>query len=107
MNLLKILASRTILLGALSCVAGVALAQPPQSQQPPADQPDQQPHRHHGPPPEALDACKSAASGQQCSFTSRRGDQITGTCVSREEGKPLACRPSHPPGAGEQQPPKQ
>jgi hypothetical protein len=51
-----------------------------------------------------LAACKSASSGQECSFTSPRGDQVSGTCVSREEGRPLACRPSHPPGAD--QPPK-
>jgi len=103
MNTLK----KIILGAALSCATGAAFAQPPESEQSPADQPpaDQQPpHRHHGPPPEALAACKSATSGQQCSFTSRRGDPISGTCVSREEGKPLACRPSHPPGAGGEQP---
>jgi hypothetical protein len=106
MNTLNRVTIRTILLAALSCAAGAAIAQPPQGQQSPADQPpsDQQQHRHHGPPPEALEACKSATSGQQCSFTSPHGDQISGTCLSREEGKPLACRPSHPPGAGGEQP---
>jgi len=84
---------RSILLAALACAAGAAVAQPPQGQQSPADQPDQQPRHHHGPPPEALEACKNATSGQQCSFTSPHGNQISGTCVSREEGKPLACRP--------------
>jgi hypothetical protein len=56
-----------------------------------------------------LAACKSATSGQQCSFTSPHGDQISGTCTAREEGKPLACRPSHPPGGDSSgaQPPKQ
>jgi hypothetical protein len=101
MNTLNRVAIRTILWAALSCAAAAALAQPPQGQQSPGDQPDQQPRHHHGPPPEALDACKSASSGQQCSFTSPRGDQVSGTCLSREEGKPLACRPSHPPGAGQ------
>jgi hypothetical protein len=51
-----------------------------------------------------LAACKSASSGQQCSFTSPHGDQISGTCVAHEEGKPLACRPAHRPGAGGGQP---
>jgi len=111
MNTVNRVAIRTLLFAALSCSAGAALAQPPQDQppsdQPPSDQPpsDQQGRRHHGPPPEALAACKSATSGQECSFTSPHGDQISGTCTSREEGKPLACRPSHPPGAD--QPPKQ
>jgi hypothetical protein len=111
MNTLNRVAVRTLLWAALSCAAGAALAQPPQGQQSPGDQSDQQPRHHHGPPPEALEACKSASSGQQCSFTSPRGDQVSGTCLSREEGKPLACRPSHPPGAGGDQsgvqPPKQ
>jgi hypothetical protein len=111
MNTLNRVAIRALLFAALSCTAGAALAQPPQDQQPPSDQPpsDQQGHHHHGPPPEALAACKSATSGQQCSFTSPHGDQISGTCTSREEGKPLACRPSHPPGADPSgaQPPKQ
>jgi hypothetical protein len=97
---------RTILLAALSSAAGAALAQPPQAQQSPADQPpaDQQQHHRHGPSPKALAACKSATSGQQCSFTSAHGDQMSGTCVAREEGKPLACKPSHPPGTGGDQP---
>jgi hypothetical protein len=101
MNAPKRLAIRSILCATLSCAAGATFAQPPQGQQSPADQPDQQPRHHHGPPPEALAACKSASSGQQCSFTSPRGDQVSGTCLSHEEGKPLACRPSHPPGAGQ------
>ena len=105
MNTLNRVALRTVLLAALTCAAGAVLAQPPQGEQSPADQPDQQTRHHQGPPPEALAACKSATSGQECSFTSPHGDQISGTCTSREEGKPLACRPSHPPGAD--QPPKQ
>ena len=48
---------------------------------------------HRGPPPGALAACKSAANGAACSFTSPRGAE-TGTCGA-PEGKPLACRPAH------------
>jgi len=44
------------------------------------------------PPQEALDACKSQAAGQACSFTSDRG-AVTGTCWA-PEGKPLACKPA-------------
>jgi hypothetical protein len=105
MNTLNRVAIRTLLFAALSCADGMALAQPPQDA-PPSDQAGR---HHHGPPPEALAACKSATSGQQCSFTSPHGDQISGTCTAREEGKPLACRPSHPPGGDSSgdQPPKQ
>ena len=110
MNTLNRVAIRTLLFAALSGAAGAALAQPPQDQAP-SDQPpsDQQGRHHHGPPPEALAACKNATSGQQCSFTSPHGDQISGTCTAREEGKPLACRPSHPPGGDHSgaQPPKE
>jgi hypothetical protein len=47
------------------------------------------------PPPEALAACKSLASGAACSFTSPRGPE-TGTCWA-PQGKPLACKPAHGP----------
>lgn len=95
-----------ILLAAVSGAAGTARAQPP-ADQPPAEQPPTGQHHRHHPPPEALEACKSATSGQQCSFTSPHGDQISGTCIAHE-GRPLACRPSHPPGGDQPgaQPPK-
>jgi hypothetical protein len=49
------------------------------------------------PPAEALDACKSSSSGQECSFTSQQGT-AKGTCWA-PEGKPLACKPKEgPPG---------
>ncbi len=47
---------------------------------------------HRGPPPEALAACKSLASGAACSFTTERGAR-SGTCWA-PEGKPLACKPA-------------
>ena len=73
-----------MLLLATVCVGAVAMAQPAggQSAKP-------EPRR---PPLEALDACKSSASGAACSFTSPQG-KATGTCFA-PEGKPLACRPS-------------
>ena len=106
MNTLHRAAIWTLLFAVLTSAAGAALAQPPQDP-PPSDQPpgDQPGRHHHGPPPEALAACKSATSGQQCSFTSPHGDQISGTCTSRDAGKPLACRPSRPPGGDSGAPP--
>ena len=47
------------------------------------------------PPAEALDACKSASSGQDCSFSSPHGN-VKGTCWA-PEGKPLACKPKDVP----------
>lgn len=59
-----------------------------------------QPSSGNGPPPappaEALQACKSASSGQACSFTSSQGS-TTGTCWA-PEGKALACKPKGGPG---------
>lgn len=44
------------------------------------------------PPAEALAACKSSASGQACSFTTRQG-AIAGSCWA-PQGMALACRPN-------------
>lgn len=49
------------------------------------------------PPAEALDACKSLSSGQDCSFTSPHGT-VKGLCWA-PEGKPLACKPKQPKDA--------
>jgi hypothetical protein len=82
-------ALRATFLSLLVSAASGVFAQAPEGQQPaPA---------HHAPPPEALAACKSASSGQECSFTSAGGETINGKCRAHE-GKPLACRPPHPPG---------
>jgi hypothetical protein len=80
--------------------------------------------RRHGPPPEAIAACKGKTAGAECSFTGRQNDTITGTCFApparrtgppndqtatntspgnaREQGDlPLACRPARgAPGGG-------
>ncbi len=49
-----------------------------------------------GPPPEALAACKSLASGAVCSFGGLRGD-VSGTCFAPQQGMALACRPKDAP----------
>jgi hypothetical protein len=91
---MKLLAS--LLLAALSLAAAPGHAQP-------------QGGERRGPPPEALAACKSLASGAACKFTSPRGPEA-GSCFA-PEGKPLACRPQHAGGGGEGKgegrPPKQ
>ena len=61
--------------------------------------------RPHGPPPEALDACKDKQSGDAGQFASPRGDNMSGTCTAPQD-KPLACKPERPPMSN-QQPPKQ
>ena len=93
---------------ALAGLSFIALAA--QAQQLPAGQ-DQSGNRpqgeHRKPPPEALAACKSLASGAACNFTSPRGAKA-GTCGA-PEGKPLACRPAHaggPQGQSNQERPK-
>ncbi len=55
-------------------------------------------HGHHGPPPQALDACKGLSAGAACSvkFEERT---VTGTCNAGREGE-LACRPADLPEFG-------
>lgn len=67
-----------LVLGSL-CLAGLAMAQPPKQ-----------------PPPEALEACESLASGDECSFSGPQG-KVEGTCFTPDSSKPLACRPNQPP----------
>lgn len=49
-----------------------------------------------GPPPEALAACKSLASGAACEFSGQRG-AVSGTCFAPQQGLALACRPKDAP----------
>lgn len=54
-----------------------------------------------GPPPEAIAACASSTSDQACSFTSRRGDELSGTCIVRKDDETqLACKPENAPERG-------
>ena len=59
------------------------------------------PGRPPGPPPESIDACRSARDGDACSFTFR-DRSLSGTCAKGHDASaPLACRPEgappHPP----------
>jgi hypothetical protein len=71
----------------------------------PANMPPMGPHDgpRMGPPPEALDACKSLAEGAACSV-SIHDKTIDGTCKKGPDGQgPLACVPAGklpPPPAG-------
>ena len=89
---------RLILTALLAGLAGAAMAQDgarpqgkPQAGQGGEQQGEPKEHRH-GPPPEALQACKSLAAGAACGFTGQRG-AMKGQCWA-PQGKPLACRPA-------------
>ena len=64
-------------------IANVASAQPAGGARP-------------GPPPEALAACKSLASGATCEFSGPRGT-VSGTCFAPQQDMALACRPKDAP----------
>jgi hypothetical protein len=50
--------------------------------------------RPHGPPPQAIAACKDKSSGASCSFAGRENQTLSGTCFAPPgENHPLACRP--------------
>ncbi len=54
--------------------------------------------RPQGPPPEATEACAELSEGDACSFTGRRNDEITGTCMTLPNGNEgLACAPEGGP----------
>lgn len=52
----------------------------------------------NGPPAEALSACKTAKSGDSCSFSSPNGT-VSGSCMA-PQGRPLACAPAQGQGQG-------
>ena len=54
---------------------------------------------HHGPPPEAYQACMGKTAGNAAQFTGPKGEIIQGTCEA--EGEKLVLRPYHPPVAKE------
>jgi hypothetical protein len=62
------------------------------------DRPPSQGDRPHGPPPEAIAACKGKAVGDTVSFTGRRGETLKGTC--EKAGDVLAARPQGGPPHG-------
>jgi len=53
---------------------------------------------HHGPPPEAFEACNGLSEGQTCTV-SFQGGSMSGACRSGPDGGALACAPNGPPPA--------
>ncbi len=49
-----------------------------------------------GPPLVAIEACAAAVDGDSCSFEGRRGEALSGQCVTDRE-EVLACRPEGGP----------
>jgi hypothetical protein len=58
-----------VLIALLMCSS--AYAQPERRPEPPP---------RHGPPPEAIEACKGKADGTAVEMKTRRGDLVKGTC---------------------------
>lgn len=46
-----------------------------------------------GPPPAALEACANQTQGNSCSFTTRNGNTIEGSCITPPNQTALACAP--------------
>ncbi|WP_083282190.1 hypothetical protein [Hydrogenophaga crassostreae] len=59
----------------------------------------------NGPPAEALSACKTAKSGDSCSFSSPNGT-VSGSCMA-PQGRPLACAPAQGQGSNGSSAPRQ
>ncbi len=59
--------------------------------------PDHPPGGHHGPPPEAYQACAGKTAGNAAQLTGPKGETVQGTCEA--EGERLVLRPYHPPTA--------
>ena len=61
---------------------------------------------HHGPPPEAIEACKGHEEGDKVTFKTPRGDEVTGICKKFPEVL-IAVPEGAPPGqAGKDCPPE-
>jgi hypothetical protein len=54
------------------------------------------------PPPQAYEACQGKKEGDTVQFTTKRGREVTATCVNSPKG--LFARPPHPPHDHEHEP---
>lgn len=57
-----------------------ALAAPDQRPPQGGNEPRPQEHQRHGPPPEALEACRGKAAGSTAEMKTPRGDIVKGKC---------------------------
>lgn len=83
-NIARFLVISSITVAALAGVSSKVFAQQPEES------------GHKRPPAEALQACEQKKADDACEFKGRQ-QTMTGTCWA-PEGKPLACKPKHPPG---------
>ncbi len=61
--------------------------------------------RHHGPPPEAIEACSGKSEGTACAV-SFDGKSVNGTCSKGPHGgETVACKPEGGPPGGHRGPP--
>jgi 4-amino-4-deoxy-L-arabinose transferase-like glycosyltransferase len=74
--------------------SGTQPNQPPNAGTPPQQNPGQgQQGQFQGPPPAALEACSGQTQGASCSFTTRNGNTIDGSCITPPNTTELACAP--------------
>ncbi|MBN8654317.1 MAG: glycosyltransferase family 39 protein [Anaerolineae bacterium] len=64
-----------------------------QPNQPSNDGTTPQQGQTQGPPPAALEACADQTQGDSCSFTTRNGNTIEGSCITPPNQTALACAP--------------
>jgi 4-amino-4-deoxy-L-arabinose transferase-like glycosyltransferase len=64
-----------------------------QPNQPSNDGTTPQQGQTQGPPPAALEACADQTQGNSCSFTTRNGNTIEGSCITPPNQTALACAP--------------
>lgn len=86
-------------LSALFLLSACAEAQSTDRRGPPSGE-------RRGPPPEALEACKSLSQGASCEVTTRRGEILAGTCQI-PIGNQLACVPEGHSERGQRPPPRE
>ena len=70
-----------LLAAATTLILALPAATFAQSDWAPPDGPPPHHDRPHGPPPEAIAACKGKATGTVASFTDREGGTISGPCT--------------------------
>ncbi len=87
-----------VALGSALWLAGCACHCPEHGAEGPAGN-----HGHHGPPAQALEACKGHAEKDTCSFSWPDGVKVEGTCRPRHDHPELVChlmRVHHPDAQG-------
>ena len=75
-------------------LAGVSYAQESTDQNAVSSQGQQsgEEHGHHTPSQAAIDACSGKSESDDCSFTTPRGKDVTGTCSKIKDGQTMFCK---------------